>query len=65
MKVHDKLSFANLTINLEKSQFFRIIKYLHFVVDERGLRADPDKIKAILDYPVPSCKKEVRRFIGI
>ncbi|CAK1578608.1 unnamed protein product [Parnassius mnemosyne] len=65
MKVHEKLSYANLTINFEKSQFFRKeLKYLGFLVDEYGLRADPDKIKAILEYPVPTCRKEVRRFIG-
>ncbi|CAK1580742.1 unnamed protein product [Parnassius mnemosyne] len=65
MKVHEKLSYANLTINFEKSQLFRKeLKYLGFLVDEYGLRADPDKIKAILEYPVPTCRKEVRRFIG-
>ncbi|CAK1594052.1 unnamed protein product [Parnassius mnemosyne] len=65
MKVHEKLSYTNLTINFEKSQFFRKeLKYLGFLVDEYGLRADPDKVKAILEYPVPTCRKEVRRFIG-
>lgn len=65
LKVHEKLSFANLTINFEKSQFFRKeLKYLGFVVGEHGLRADPDKIRAILEYPTPTSRKEVRRFIG-
>lgn len=65
MKVHEKLALANLTINFEKSLFFKKeLKYLGFIVDEYGLRADPDKIKAILEYPTPTCRKEVRRFIG-
>lgn len=33
-------------------------------MDEFGLRADPTKIQAVLDYPIPNCRKDVRRFIG-
>lgn len=65
MKVLEKLKIANLTINFEKSKFFKQeLKYLGFVVDEHGLRADTDKINAILEYPTPTSRKEVRRFIG-
>lgn len=64
-KVLEKLKLANLTINSEKSKFFRQeLKYLGYVVDSNGLRADPDKINSILNYPTPSNRKEVRRFIG-
>ncbi|KAJ2939810.1 hypothetical protein O0L34_g18004 [Tuta absoluta] len=65
LKVLEKLTFARLTINFEKSVFFRgQLKYLGYIVDEHGLRADPDKIRAILDFPVPTSRKEVRKFIG-
>lgn len=64
-KVYEKLSYAGLTINFEKSQFFRKeLKYLGYIVDEKGLRADPNKIDAVLAFPVPSSKKDVRRFLG-
>lgn len=65
LKVFSKLSNANLTINFEKSQFFRKeLKYLGYIVDEFGLRADTSKIQAILDYPNPNTAKDVRRFLG-
>lgn len=65
LKVHQKLAYAGLTINFEKSKFFRKeLKYLGYVVDEQGLRADPSKIEAILAYPIPTSKKEVRQFLG-
>lgn len=63
--VLDRLSFAGLTINLQKCQFFRSqLKYLGYVVDEFGLRTDPEKIRAIVDFSVPTTKKEVKRFLG-
>lgn len=65
MRVLDRLRSANLTISLSKCCFFRKqLKYLGYVVDELGLRTDPDKIKAITDFPVPTCSKEVKRFLG-
>lgn len=64
-KVLEKLKFANLTINLEKSQFFRHqLKYLGYVVDINGLHADPEKVDSISKYPTPTNRKEVRRFLG-
>jgi hypothetical protein len=64
-RVFERLKSANLTINLEKSHFFRKeLKYLGFVVDERGLRTDPAKVQAIVDYPTPTNRKEVKMFLG-
>lgn len=65
LKVLDKLRKANLTINLEKCEFFRSqLKYLGYVVDANGLRTDPDKVQAILNFPVPTNGKELKRFLG-
>lgn len=60
-----KLQDANLTINLDKCQFFRSeLKYLGYVVDSNGLHTDPAKVEAIINYKTPSTKKEVKRFLG-
>lgn len=64
-RVFDKLKSANLTVNIDKCKFFRkSIKYLGYVVDEFGLRTDPDKIECILNFPTPSTTKEVKMFLG-
>ncbi|CAH2210808.1 jg24696, partial [Pararge aegeria aegeria] len=64
-RVLNKLKIANLTINFEKSKFFRNkLNYLGYVVDCKGLHADPTKIEAILNYKTPGNRKEVRRFLG-
>lgn len=65
LQVLDKLKQANLTVNLEKCKFFRTqLKYLGYVVDSEGLRTDPEKVQAILNYPTPTCRKDLKRFLG-
>ena len=39
-------------------------KFLGFIVNNRGIEANPDKIKALLDMPLPSSIKEVQRLTG-
>ena len=39
-------------------------KFLGFIVNHRGIEANPDKIKALLDMPSPSGIKEVQRLTG-
>ena len=39
-------------------------KFLGFIVNNRGIEANPDKIKAMLDMPSQSSIKEVQRLTG-
>lgn len=65
-RVFDKLKTANLTIKFSKCQFFRNqLKYLGYIVDSNGLHADPEKVESITNYPTPTNRKDVRRFLGI
>lgn len=64
--VHERLSEASLTINVEKSHFLRSsLRYLGFVIDGKGLRTDPEKVKAIMEYPRPTTSTEIKRFVGL
>jgi len=65
-RVLDKIKAAGLTINPEKSKFCRSqVKYLGFLVQQEGLRVDPDKTAPIIEYPPPKNIKQLRRFIGM
>ena len=65
-KLFFRLKNANLTINLEKCQFCRpSLKFLGYVVDENGLRTNPEKISALLEYPVPKNSTQICRLIGM
>ena len=57
---------ANLTINLEKSQFFRQeIGYLGYRLTTNGVQATEDKVAAIRNFPIPRNQKQLKRFLGL
>lgn len=57
---------ANLTVAKEKCQFCRSeLRYLGYIVNRNGLQVDPDKVKAIVDIPIPKTVSDVRRFLGL
>lgn len=61
-----KLAENGLKINLDKCEFgCSELRYLGFLVNERGLQADPAKLEPVLTYPLPQNIKELRRFLGM
>ena len=55
-----------LYINLKKYSFMTsAIMFLGFVVSAKGLEVDPDKVKAIVEWPIPSTLQELRSFHGL
>lgn len=41
------------------------VKFLGHIVSADGVSTDPDKTKAIDKFPTPTCKKDVKSFLGI
>lgn len=61
-----KLNDAGLTCNLQKCEFIcKEIKMLGFIISTEGIRTDPDKVRAIQEFPVPKKIKQVRAFLGL
>ena len=55
----------NMKLNPAKCAFgVSARKFLGFIVNHRGIEANPDKIKVVLDMPSPSSIKEVQRLTG-
>ena len=55
----------NMKLNPAKCAFgVSTEKFLGFIVNNRGIEANLDKIKAVLDMPPPSSIKEVQRLTG-
>ena len=55
----------NMKLNPAKCAFgLSAGKFLGFIVNHRGIEANPDKIRAVLDMPSPSGIKEVQRLTG-
>ena len=55
----------NMKLNPKKCAFgVSAEKFLGFIVNNRGIEANPDKIKAVLDMSSPSSIKEVQHLTG-
>lgn len=65
-KIFTALHNAGVTINLSKSEFGRKqVKYLGHIIDSFGVRPDPSKIAAVVNFPVPRKVTQVRQFLGL
>lgn len=61
-----RLSDARLTVNLEKCEFAKAtVTYLSKVVGNGEVRPVQAKVQAIQDFPSPTTKKELMRFLGL
>ena len=59
------LKSNNMKLNLAKCTFgVSAGKFLGFIVSNRGIEANPDKIKAVLDMMPPSNIKDIQRLTG-
>ena len=61
----ERIRQFRLRLNPKKCTFgVTFGKLLGYMVSEKGIEADPDKIRAILDMPAPRTEREVRGFLG-
>src|SRR5580765_6680025 len=65
-EVFRRLRDARLRLNPAKCRFcVDQLKYLGHVVDRHGIRTDPEKVSAVVDWPAPSSVKQIRQFLGM
>ena len=64
--VLEKLTNAGFTVNAAKCQFCKPeIKFLGHIISGEGVRADGERIEAILRYPTPKNQRQLRKFLGV
>jgi hypothetical protein len=57
---------VGLKVNFGKAQIAKTnVKYLGHIVTPDGTQPDPEKVKAIKEFPTPTSATEIRRFMGI
>ena len=65
-KVLDRAREKNIKFNPKKLQLkVREVKYVGNIVSEDGLRPDDEKIRAIIEMPVPESKEDLMRLLGM
>ena len=61
----DKLRFYGMRLNPAKCTFGASSgKFLGYLVSRRGIEANPDKVRAIMDMRPPTTVKEVQKLAG-
>ena len=64
-KLFGRLWKYQLKLNPTKCTFgVKSGKMLGFIVSQKGIEIDPEKVKAILEMPEPRTEKQVRGFVG-
>ncbi len=65
-RVKARLEERGFTTNKAKSvEAVSRVKFLGHIVGDGQISPDPDKIKAILEYPEPRCRKDLKGFQGM
>jgi hypothetical protein len=65
-QVIERIKNTGLKFNAEKCKLFqKRIKFLGYEVSERGVEPDAEKVKVILDWPVPRDLTELRSWLGL
>ena len=65
-EVFNRLRDFNLKLQPSKCSFMRKeVNYLGHVITDEGVKPDPNKIRCVLEFPIPTNPKEVKSFLGL
>ena len=65
-KFFDRLSKVKLTVNLAKTEFCHAtVTFLGHLVGQGQVKPLEAKVNAISEFPVPKCKRQLMRFLGM
>jgi hypothetical protein len=65
-QVFRRLKSAGLKLNPKKCHLFQQrVAYLGHIVSEDGIATDPEKLKAVSEWPTPQTVTQVRSFLGL
>jgi len=54
-----------ITLSKDKAEVGEQVKFAGFIVTAEGTKPDPAKVKAIKDFPTPTCTRDIRSFLGL
>ncbi len=64
-RILEKLRQHQLSLKAEKCYFEQEeIEFLGLIISQKGMRMDPNKVKAIKEWPAPTSKRELQQFLG-
>ena len=65
-EVLERLRAAGLRLKPQKCHFVQQeVGYLGYIISSQGVSADPEKIRAVKEFPIPLNTKQLRSFLGL
>lgn len=65
-EVFQRFKMHNLKVQLDKSEFLqKHVNFLGHELTDQGLNPNKDKIKAVLNFPIPQTQKDIKAFLGL
>ena len=64
-KVLQRCREFNITLSSEKAQIGQSVKFAGFIVSASGISPDPDKLRALKEFPTPHNLTTLRSFLGL
>lgn len=64
--IFSRLRENTLLLQPDKCEFMRReVAYLGHIISDKGVMPNPEKVKAVSDYPVPTNIKQIKQFLGL
>ncbi|CAH2090022.1 unnamed protein product [Euphydryas editha] len=64
--IFEKLRKFQLKLQPDKCEFLRKeVAYLGHIISNEGVKPNPEKIKAVVQFPPPKCAKDIKSFLGL
>lgn len=64
--IFQRLRDFNLKLQPDKCEFLKKeVAYLGHIITEEGVKPNPEKIKAVTEFPTPLCPKDIKSFLGL
>lgn len=64
-QVLQRLQENRLFVKAEKCEFHVCsVQFLGYIIGEGQVKATPEKIRAVVEWPTPTTRKELQRFLG-
>jgi hypothetical protein len=65
-EVFEQFRRFNVKVEPDKCEFLRPeLAYLGHIISKEGVKPDPKKIEAVVQFPVPKREKDVKAFLGL
>ena len=64
-QLFQQLREVGLSLQSDKCEFFKRALYLGHIISDKGVRPNPERIRAVKQYSVLKNHKELRQFLGL